>query len=308
MLARVRAFFAERDVLEVDTPILSGAATTDLHLASLATHYTGPGFAGGHPLYLHTSPEFPMKRLLAAGIGSIYQLCKVFRDGEAGRLHNPEFTMLEWYRLGFDHHRLMDEVAELVTYAMSKNAPLPVEKLSYRDAFRRYADVDPHAATVGLLEETARRLALPVPATMPRDDLDPWRDLLLTHVIEPQLGRDGMTFLFDYPASQAALARVRDGNPPLGERFELYIAGVEIANGFHELGDAEEQRHRFEYDLARRAQQGLTSVPMDQRLLDALRDGLPECSGVALGFDRLVMLAAGKRSIEEVLAFPLNRA
>src|SRR6185436_11402589 len=137
MLARVRAFFAERDVLEVDTPILSGAATTDLHLASLATSYTGPGFAGGHPLYLHTSPEFPMKRLLAAGVGSIYQLCKVFRDGEVGRLHNPEFTMLEWYRLGFDHHRLMDEVAELVTYAMSKGAPLPIEKLSYRDAFRR---------------------------------------------------------------------------------------------------------------------------------------------------------------------------
>jgi lysyl-tRNA synthetase class 2 len=306
LLARVRNFFAERGVLEVETPILSRAATTDPHLASLVTRYTGPGFARGHTLYLHTSPEFPMKRLLAAGSGSIYQLCKVFRDGEAGRRHNPEFTMLEWYRLGFDHHQLMDEVVALVAYALERSAE--VEKISYRDAFLRHGSIDPHSARIDAFEAAARERQVPIPAGMPADDPDPWRDLLLTHVIEPQLGRDGMTFLYDYPATQAALARLRPGPPTLGERFELYMEGIEIANGFHELGDAAEQRRRFEHDQARRRAQGLEAVPMDERLLAALDEGLPGCAGVALGIDRLVMLATGARSIDEVLAFPLARA
>ncbi len=309
LLTRIRAFFAERGVLEVETPLLARAATTDPSLASLTTHYTGPGFAKGLPLYLHTSPEFPMKRLLAAGSGSIYQLCKVFRDGEAGRLHNPEFTMLEWYRVGFDQHQLMDEVAALVSHVLeARIAPHTVEKLSYRDAFLRYAGIDPHIANIQTLAASARQHKISIPNGMPQDDIDPWRDLLLTHIIEPQLDRDGMAFLYDYPASQAALAYVRDENPPIGERFELYIEGIEIANGFHELGNAEEQRRRFERDLEQRRKQGLPMVPMDEQLLAALNHGLPECSGVALGVDRLVMLAAGATSIEEVLAFPLGRA
>jgi len=306
MLQRVRAFFAERGVLEVETPILSRAATTDPNLASLVTRYTGPRHALGLTLYLHTSPEFPMKRLLAAGSGSIFQVCKVFRDGEDGRLHNPEFSMLEWYRVGFDHHQLMDEVAALVACALER--PGPVEKVLYREAFLRHAGVDPHRASVDALAAAARAHNVSVPTEMPRDDADPWRDLLLTHLVEPQLGRAGMTFLYDYPASQAALARVRNESVPLGERFELYIEGIEIANGFHELGDAGEQERRFRADLERRRDRALAEVPMDMQLLAAQRQGLPDCAGVALGFDRLVMLAAGAISIEEVLAFPLERA
>jgi lysyl-tRNA synthetase class 2 len=307
MLQRVRGFFAERDVLEVETPILSRAATTDPNLASLASRYTGPGYARGLALHLHTSPEFAMKRLLAAGSGPIFQLCKVFRDGEAGRLHNPEFTMLEWYRPGFDHHRLMDEVAALVACALAR-APGAIEKLSYRDAFLRHAALDPHTAPIDAFAAAARAHGTSVPTDMPRDDADPWRDLLLTHLIEPQLGRGRLTFLYDYPASQAALAHIRDEAVPVGERFELYMEGIEIANGFHELGDAGEQERRFRADLEHRRDRNLPPVPMDERLLAALADGLPDCAGVALGFDRLVMLAAGARSIDEVLAFPLERA
>lgn len=309
MLARVRAFFAARDVLEVETPILSSAATTDPHLASFTTRYTGPGFAHGQALYLHTSPEFPMKRLLAAGSGSIYQLCKVFRDGEAGRLHNPEFTMLEWYRVDFDHHQLMDEVASLVSHVLER--PLAVgnvEKLTYRDTFLRYVGIDPHTATIDAFAAAAREHGIGAPADMPDDDPDPWRDLLLTHVIEPQLGRGRMTFLHDYPASQAALARVRPGSPPVAERFELYMQGVEIANGFHELGDTAEQKRRFAHDNERRRERGLPPMPADGQLLAALDHGLPSCAGVALGFDRLVMLAVGAKSIDDAMAFPLARA
>ncbi len=309
VLERLRAFFAERGVLEVETPILSRAATTEPHLASLATRYTGPEFAAGLNCYLHTSPEFPMKRLLAAGTGSIYQICKVFRDNEAGRLHNPEFTMLEWYRLGFDHHRLMEEVAELVADILGKRlARAQPEKLTYREAFRRHCGLDPHTASVNGFAECVRQHGISIPNGMPDHDLDPWRYLLLTHVVEPQLGRGGMTFLHEYPASQAAGARIRGENPPLAERFELYIEGIEIANGFHELGDADEQRERFDHDLVHRRASGLPSVQVDEYFLQSLKDGLPECSGVALGVDRLVMLATGARSIADVIAFPIKRA
>lgn len=307
MLARIRDFFAQRQVLEVETPLLSGAAATDPQLESLVTRYTGPGSAQGRPLYLHTSPEFPMKRLLAAGSGPIYQICKVFRDGEAGRLHNPEFTLLEWYRPGFDHHRLMDEVEALVRQALAPwLMPGPVEHLTYREAFLRHAGLDPHAAEHTQLAACAAAHGLHPPDA----DLsaDAWRDLLLTHLIEPHLGGQGLTFLYDYPASQAALARVRPGSPAVAERFELYIAGVEIANGYHELGDAHAQHARFEADLKARRTAGRNAVPIDERLLAALAHGLPDCAGVALGIDRLLMLAAGARSLEEVLPFPISRA
>jgi lysyl-tRNA synthetase class 2 len=304
MLDRIRAFFASRGVLEVETPILSSGASTDPNLASLATRYDGPG--GMRTLYLHTSPEFAMKRLLAAGCGSIYQLCKVFRDGEAGRLHNPEFTMLEWYRIGFDHHRLMDEVAALVIETLAGALTLgETEKISYREAFERHAGLDPHTAGIDAFAQRARALTIQAPAAL---DVDGWRDLLLTHAVEPHLGRGRLTFLYDYPASQAALARVRTGHPPLASRFELYLEGIELANGFHELGDSSEQRRRFEQDLARRQNLELPAVPADERLVEALEHGLPECAGVALGVDRLVMIALGERALEAALAFPLGRA
>lgn len=310
MLADIRAFFFERGLLEVETPFLSAAATPDPALASLATHYTGPLYPRGQTLYLHTSPEFPMKRLLAAGSGSIYQICKVFRDGESGRLHNPEFTLIEWYRVGINHFALMDEVEALVRTALAGRVPLAeTQRLRYRQAFEQHAGLDPHTAGAADFARAARKHGIEPPASLdPHGEEDAWRDLLLTHVVEPQLGQGRLSFLYDYPASQASLARVRAGDPPVAERFELYLQGVELANGFHELADAHEQRARFQRQLQARAAAGQTQMPMDENLLGALRHGLPSCAGVALGFDRLVMLAAGVKSVQETLAFPIERA
>ncbi len=309
ILERLRRFFADRNVLEVETPVLSSGATTDPRLASFRTLYVGPGAAGGRRLYLQTSPEFAMKRLLAAGSGSIYQICRAFRDGESGRLHNPEFTLLEWYRVEFDYHALMDEAAGLVASVLADYRRLaPAERMTYREAFVRYAGIDPHAAEPGALVACARRHGLETPPGLSADDIDGWRDLLLTHVIEPNLGMGRVTLVYDYPASAAALARIRLGDPPLAERFELYLDGIELANGFHELTDADEQRRRFRKERAIREATGLPVIPMDERLLAALAQGLPECAGAALGIDRLVMIAAGAGSLAEVTAFPIERA
>ena len=305
ILAQIRQFFTERAVLEVETPVLSAAAVTDPHLESFATDYRGPG--GGHR-YLHTSPEFPMKRLLAAGSGPIYQLCRVFRQGESGRRHNPEFTLLEWYRPGWDHHALMDEVQALAELVLRGRLTAPAQRLTYAEAFMRYAELDPHRATPEALRRCVEAHGIAPVAGLAPEARNDWLDLLLTHVVEPQLGQGGLTFIHDYPADQAALARVRPGPIPVGERFELYFRGVELANGFHELGEAEEQRRRFEAELVVRRQLGLPEVPMDMRLLAALAAGLPDCAGVALGVDRLVMLALEASHIDEVLAFPVERA
>lgn len=306
LLARIRAFFAARGVLEVDTPALSAAAVTDPHLASLQTLYRGPGFPAGLALYLQTSPEFAMKRLLAAGSGPIYQLGKAFRDGEAGRLHNPEFTLLEWYRPGFDLSALMDEVEALTAELLGLERRFV--RLSYRGLFLAHLAIDPFAASVDELRACARGRGLARSAELPLADRDAWLDLLLTHFIEPRLGVETPCFVQGYPPSQAALARIRPGEPPVAERFELYINGVEVANGFHELGDAVEQGARFERDRVRRRRDGLPDVVPDERLLAALAHGLPDCSGVALGVDRLVMIALGSKSIAEVMAFPIERA
>ncbi len=304
VLATVRSFFARRGVLEVETPALGQAAVTDPNLASMPTRFLGPGAGDGRTLYLQTSPELHMKRLLAADSGPIYQICRAFRDGESGRRHNPEFTILEWYRPGWDHHRLMDEIDELVADVLGLPA---AERLAYAEAFRRHAGVDPHRAPEREIV-SALRASGGAPADTSDLDRDDLLNLLLARLVEPQLGRDRPTFLHDYPASQAALARVRPGDPPLAERFELYVEGVELANGFHELGDADEQRRRFVADLEARRRRGLPEVPLDERLLRALDHGLPPCAGVALGVDRLVMVACGASSLHEVLAFPLDRA
>ncbi len=309
LLTAIRAFFTARGVLEVDTPALSVAGSTDPHLDSFVTCHTGPGQQQGQSLYLHTSPEFPMKRLLAAGSGCVYQIAKVFRNGEAGRHHQPEFTLLEWYRLGFDHHRLMDEVEELVTTLLAERLPLAAsERLTYREVFKRHVDLDPQRASVTELAACAFVHGIMPPPHMPAANPDPWLDLLLSHCIEPKLGQGRLTFLYDYPASQAALALVRDGDPPVAERFELYINGIELANGFHELTDAGEQRCRFAHDNQAREANGLRSMAVDENLLAALAAGLPACAGVALGFDRLLMIAAGCSSLTDVIAFPIDRA
>lgn len=305
--ARVRAYFARHGVLEVDTPVLSQAGTTDPHLHSFMAHSLAPGDSRSS-FYLHTSPEFAMKRLLAAGSGSIYQICKVFRAGEAGRRHNPEFTMLEWYRVNYDHHRLMDDVEALVRETLADMVSLqPSERLTYADAFHRYTGIDPHHASATDLRDCAHRHGITV-SGLAADDKDGWLNLLLTHLVEPHLGRGRLTFIHDYPASQAALACIRREQVPVAERFELYLEGIELANGFHELANAEEQRARFETERRNRQALGLSDIPHDQYLLAALQHGLPECSGVALGLDRLVMLAAGAASIVDVIPFPADRA
>ncbi|MES9906718.1 MAG: EF-P lysine aminoacylase EpmA, partial [Sedimenticola sp.] len=288
LLSVIREFFRQLDVMEVDTPACSRSAGTDPALESFTIRYNGPGAVSGQALYLHTSPEFPMKRLLAAGSGPIYQICKVFRDGEAGRYHNPEFTLLEWYRPGFDHHRLMDEVEMLIMEVLP--ASLPVKRVSYADLFREHLAIDPHSCTLEQLRNCARQL--PGVASLDLPDIDAWLNLLLTHLIEPNLG-EGLCFVYNYPASQASLARLAEGNPTVAERFELYLGGVEIANGFHELTDAAEQRHRFQQEQEKRRQLGLPIVPMDEALLQALEAGLPDCAGVALGVDRLLMQVIG---------------
>ncbi|MGH8282279.1 MAG: EF-P lysine aminoacylase EpmA [Gammaproteobacteria bacterium] len=301
LLKKLRAFFEARSVLEVETPALSHAGATDRHLASFRVENPHGG-----SLWLHTSPEFPMKRLLAAGAGDIWQVCKVFRASEAGRLHNPEFTMIEWYRLGFDHHRLMQETAELIQSLLPAAAEAP-EHLTYRDAFQRHAGFDPFRAG----KQTCVRALQDSGKTVPADnelDTDGWLDMVAGELVYPQLGKGRLAFVYDYPASQAALARIRPDNPHVAERFEAFFNGIELANGFHELTDAEEQRQRFETDRAYRRAHGLADIPMDENLLTALQHGLLQCAGVALGFDRLVMLATGVRCIEDVIAFPFVRA
>lgn len=290
-LAAVRAFFAARGVLEVETPLLGCATVTDPALAPLACA----------DRWLQTSPEYAMKRLLAAGSGPIYQVCKAFRGGEAGSRHNPEFTMLEWYRTGFDLAQLMAEVAELVRGLLGEK---PLEMLSYGELFQRHLGVDPHRASVGELEACAReRLDYSGRASAGRDESrDTWLDLLLSHVIEPALA--GFVFVFDFPASQAALARLRqDGDVAVAERFELYVDGLELANGYRELTDPAEQRRRFEADNAVLRARGEAERPVDERLLAALEQGLPDCAGVALGLDRLLMLKLGVDRIDDVLGF-----
>ena len=302
MLQQLRAFFAARQVLEVETPLLSRAAVTDQHIESFKLTSQQQDY------YLHTSPEFAMKRLLAAGNGSIYQVCKVFRQGEAGRKHNPEFSMLEWYRVGFDQHALMNELDELVR-ALLAESPLGVTvKLTYRNALQRFADIDPFTASAAELKQCAAQHGVSDVSGMELADKDSWLDLLMTHVVEPALPANAPVFVYDYPASQASLAKIRNNEQPVAERFELYINSMELANGFHELTDATQQRQRFEHDLQLRQQNQLPAVPIDEKFLAALSHGLPECAGVAVGLDRLVMLAAGVHDIREVLSFDFDRA
>lgn len=295
----IRAFFCVRGVLEVDTPVLSAHATVDRHIESFAV----PG--GG---WLQTSPEFAMKRLLCAGSGPIFQIAPVFRREEQGRHHNPEFRLLEWYRPGWDHQLLMDEVEELM-HALDICRHQSFRRLAYREAFALYAGFDPYHEPVSALR--ARAQAGEVPSLefgVEESDRDAWLDLWMSHRVGPKLGWDAPVFLFDFPASQSALARVRLGTPPVAERFELFWQGIELANGFHELADAAEQQRRFEADQSARGAQAKVVPPFDAHLIDALRHGLPDCAGVALGLDRVLMLKLGLESLAQTLSFDAVRA
>ncbi|MBE0488313.1 MAG: EF-P lysine aminoacylase GenX [Halomonas sp.] len=308
LLADVRAFFAQREVLEVETPVLGHGGSTDLHLASLSAEATTP--AGRERLWLQTSPEFAMKRLLAAGSGPIFQLAHCFRDGEVGRRHNLEFTMLEWYRPGLSLDGLIEETVELVCRVLGRelgDEAGPLRRHRYRELFREHLAIDPFTTPLAELRRLAGERGGLSMAGAPRDDC---LDLLMSLAIEPHLGREGIEVVVDYPASQAALAR-RHRDPEDGEwvasRFELYLEGLELANGYDELTDAAEQAARFAEDNAARRAAGLPEVDIDARLLAALAQGMPEGSGVALGIDRLIQLSLGKSSVAEVMAFATPR-
>ncbi len=296
LLQAIRTYFASHKVLEVETPIISAAANTDPAIESIKTH-------DGH--YLRTSPEFALKRLLAAGVGDIYELGRVFRAGESGRNHNPEFTMLEWYRTGFDYHRLMDEVADLVRFCGNGMFEhWPVSRLSYRQLFRNFLEIDPFSTNIKSLCSVAKAHGI--------DDIGldkkQWLDLLISVVIQPALPAKTLTFVYDFPSDQAALARIRPGPPPLAERFELYLGQTELANGYQELTDADEQRQRFKSENAIREKHGQPIYPSDHHLVMALTQGMPECAGVALGVDRLLMVIESCNCLDEVTAFPYSRA
>ncbi|MHA7840894.1 MAG: EF-P lysine aminoacylase EpmA [Gammaproteobacteria bacterium] len=307
ILRKIRQFFYHRGLLEVETPTLCSATVTDPYLYSLSTEVTkAPGET--QTLYLQTSPEYCMKRLLAAGSGGIFQLCKAYRDDEMGIHHNPEFTMLEWYQPDFNHHQLMDDMDALLQTVLPCGA---AERVTYGELFRRYLAIDPHRCDVALLKQCAEKNNIiwhNAEGSQDKEDKDVWLQLLLSHCIEPHLGQEAPIFIYDYPASQAALARIRDDDPPVAERFEVYFKGIELANGFHELVDAQEQRDRFCADLKKRAILNTAAVPLDEYFLAALGAGLPDCAGVALGVDRLVMLALGCDALADVLAFPLSHA
>ena len=302
--ALIRSFFATRDVLEVETPILSAAGNSEPNIDSFSTTFSGHVDAGASLRWLRTSPEYPLKRLLAAGIGDCYELGRVFRNGEAGGRHNPEFSMLEWYRVGWNHRQLMEETITLIEATLAMvGRRAEVHIVSYRQLFLDELGIDPLHAAIDELRAALIDYSIE-PSGLVRDD---WLDLLITHRLQPWFPRDRITVIHDYPATQCALAKIRAGDPPLAERFELYLGHHELANGYHELNDAAEQRERFARDNAIRRERAAAELPIDTRLLDVL-DALPDCAGVALGIERLLMCLADTNAIADVLAFPFHEA
>jgi lysyl-tRNA synthetase class 2 len=309
MLKKIRNFFSQHQVLEVETPTLSQAGVTDVHLQCFKTQFVGrnisnkPLIDGAVPLYLQTSPEFHMKRLLAAGSGCIYQISKVYRNEESGRFHNPEFSLLEWYRVGFDHHQLMDEMAVLFTLILGCEAP---SRCTYQDAFIKHLQVDPLDATIEELKFAAAHLQLGEVLNN-ETDKDTILQLLFCIAIEPKIGQESPCFVYDFPASQASLARINQQDPRVADRFEVYYKSVELANGFHELNNSQEQLRRFQADNQLRQKMGLAEMPIDHRFVACL-DHLPDCAGVAVGLDRLLMLCSGQKHINDVLSFSVDNA
>ncbi len=303
IIKSIRDFFTSRGVMEVETPLMCHTSVTDTFIQSIPALFQSQPHEKEQRYYLQTSPEYAMKRLLAAGSGAIFQICKAFRQGEVGRFHNPEFTMLEWYRPGFDHHALMDEMDELLQMVLNKPA---AERKSYSEVFLQYLQINPHTASLEELKACASANHISVAEDI--QDRDTWLQILMSEFIELRIGQDRPFFIYDFPASQAALARIQPGTPPVASRFEVYFRSIELANGFHELQDAGEQRKRFENNLIRRKELGLNLLDIDEFFLSALEHGLPDCSGVALGIDRLIMLATHSNNIANVLTFDFSRA
>lgn len=294
ILTKIRQFFAQKNVLEVETPLLCTATATDPYIDSfnLNSHH-----------YLQTSPEFAMKRLLAAGSGCIFQICKAFRDDEIGKWHNPEFTMLEWYRVGFNHHDLMQEMIELFIFLLDE---IKIKKYSYHEIFEKYLNINPHTDKLQILQNCAAENNLEISSSFINDDRDSWLRLLLHHLIEPKIN-SGVVFIYDFPIGQAALAKLNKINDMIvAERFEVYLEGIELANGYHELTDHQQQKQRFLDDLEKRNHLNYSKITIDEYLLAALQHGLPDCAGVALGVDRLLMYIAQAKHIKDVLSFNWN--
>ncbi|TDF36516.1 elongation factor P--(R)-beta-lysine ligase [Alteromonadaceae bacterium M269] len=304
LLTDIRHFFSAKDVLEVETPLLSQATITDPFLFPFTTDFSSPFATQSQTLYLQTSPEYAMKRLLCAGIGDIFQICKAFRNEESGHYHNPEFSILEWYRIDFDHHQLMSEVDELLQRVL---ACLPAEKQTYQEAFEAHLSIDPLTADLSTLKQVATEHGFENIAEN-ETDIDVLLQLLFSHCVEPKIGQDKPIIIYGFPASQAALARLSKEDPRVAERFEVYFKGIELANGFHELKNPQEQRERFENDIAKIKHLYGTTRPIDENLLSALENGLPDCSGVALGIDRLLMLKTGASHIKDVLTMSVSNA
>ncbi|MCK3655025.1 elongation factor P--(R)-beta-lysine ligase [Pasteurellaceae bacterium Macca] len=302
IMAEIRQFFTERGVLEVETPALSAFSVTDVHLSTFSTQFLAPFENQSKTFHLITSPEYHMKRLLSAGSGAIFQICRVFRNEESGKRHNPEFTMLEWYRPYFDMYRLINEVDDLLQQMLDCE---PAESYSYQFVFQTYVGLDPLSASNAQLVTKAREKGFQCEDDEQRDTL---LQFLFSEVVEPKIGRDRPTAVYHFPASQAALAQLSSEDHRVAERFEFYYKGLELANGFHELSDAKEQIRRFEQDNRLREMMGLPAQELDHYFLDALKAGIPNCSGVALGVDRLLMIAMQAESIDEVMAFGVERA
>lgn len=305
----MRTFFEARSVLEVETPLLCQRTVTDPLLAAFESRYEVAGQSGYPPLYLQTSPEFAMKRLLASGVGSIFQITKAFRNGEVGRHHNPEFTLLEWYRVGFTLDDLQDEVELLlIQLARAFKLDISVERTTYCKLFERYLGLHPLDVPLDALRLSAEKNGLHDAQSICGNNRGHWLDFLFSCLVQPELPVDVLFMVSRYPALLPSLARKAEDDPRWVERVEVFLGGMELGNGFHELIDPLEQEARFLSDLETRQREGLSSPEMDDRLLDALRLGLPECSGIAIGLDRLLMVFTAASRIEDVLAFPFHRA
>ena len=305
LISLIRDFFQRRNVIEVETPLLSQGTITDVYLDAFSCRYDFLAEQPNLNFYLQTSPEFAMKRLLASGYQSIFQICKAFRDEPHGSHHNPEFTMLEWYRVGFSQHDLIEEVGELLCSVLAVDG---WHCYSYQEVFIEVLDLDPLTVERETLKRLLTEREMLSDWLANSDDLDTLLQFTFTELIEPNIGIDKPCFVYNFPASQASLAQINKTDHRVAERFECYYRGLELVNGFHELTDADEQRARFEADNCKREQQGLPQRPLDERFLAALADGLPDCSGVALGVDRLIMLALEQSKISQVLTFDIERA
>ena len=306
LLHEIRDFFYANNVLEVETPILCQSAGTDPYLEHFTSYQTS---VDNNRLYLQTSPEFAMKRLLAMNTQSIYQICKAFRQGESGRFHNPEFTMLEWYRVGFNLQQLMDDVEHLLSRFLSvAGFSEKAQRITYKEIFAKYTGLNALEFDQVLYQSVATRLGYPEAVDLCATDHAAWLDFLFSHSVQAHLGEAGLCMVYDYPACLPSLARLKQGNPRLVERVEVFIQGVELGNGYFELTDVKEQIRRFEQDILLRERNGSVKIDMDERFLAALQSGLPVCSGIAIGLDRLLMIISQKNSIDEVLTFSIKNA